>query len=587
MGLLFSATVTPAGQPDIHYVLGMSEPQTHLFEVKIELKDMPRDEMLDLVLPVWRPGRYVILDFANGIQEFSAVGDGKNLDWRKTDKTTWHIETRGAKEVTATYKVYADEFNLRTRGLNDSHAFVDESSVFMYSEKFRKLPVTLTVRPYKNWHVTTGLESSDGHNFTAPDYDYFIDCPLEIGNQQDYPFVVDGVSHVLSISGEGNWNADTLIRDLSKVVNVTKAFWGSVPYKRYVFLLECMPNSGGATEHINSTIMQTAPFIFKNPDSYRGLLVGTATHEYFHTWNVKQLRPKGIDPYDFTKENYSQELWIAEGMTTYYAELLGVRAGFTPVAKYLDLLGSAVSSDRQRPGNNLESVADASFNAWIGGTQHWYNSESDIYEKGAMVSALLDLEIRHETSNKFSLDDVMREMYKLFPLSGGGYTLADFRRVITNVTGWDCEDFFRDFIFGTKPLKWEDELLAAGLQVNCTDTVAKPWVGVSLYDAGASTRINRIVAGSPAYESGLSTGDEVLALNGYRIRSNSFSERIGELQPGDKITLTIFQNDQIRTVQLVLGKAPKTNYKVTQVGTPTDLQRAVFEGWLETKWKTN
>ena len=574
-------------QPEVHYTLGMPVPQTHLFEVKAEFKNISQDQTLDLVLPVWRPGRYVVLDFANGIQEFSADGDGKTLVWKKTDKTTWHIETKGAREVTASYKVYADEFNIRTRGLNDLHGFVDGASVFMYSEKYRKLPVTLTVHPYKDWHVTTGLESKDGRNFTAPDYDYFIDCPLEIGNQHDFPFTVDGVPHVLSIFGGGNWNADTLIRDISKIVKITKTFWGSFPYKRYVFLLECVPNIGGGTEHINSTIMQTSPFGFKNPDSYKGMLVGLITHEYFHTWNVKQLRPKGIDPYDFTKENYSQELWIAEGMTTYYAELLGVRAGFTPVPNYLDLLGSTVSSDRQRPGNSLESVADASFNSWISGTPHWYNSESDIYEKGSMVSALLDLEIRHETSDRFSLDDVMRKMYGRFPLSGGGYTLTDFQHVIRDLTGWDCGEFFNDFVFGTKPLKWEDELLYAGLQVTCTDTAPKPWLGASFYETGGSTKVGHIVAGSPAYGSGLSAGDEVLALDGYRIRSNSLSERLNDMQPGDKITLTVFQNDQLRIISIVLGNAPKSNYKVTQVTNPTDLQKAVFESWLGTKWKTS
>ncbi|HMD13007.1 MAG TPA: PDZ domain-containing protein, partial [Bacteroidota bacterium] len=376
-----------------------------------------------------------------------------------------------------------------------------------------------------------------------------------------------------------------LVRDISKIVKAEKEFWGSFPYKRYVFLLECTPNIGGGTEHLNSTVMQTSPFVFRNSDSYSGFISGLVAHEFFHTWNVKQLRPRGIDPYDFTKENYTQELWIAEGMTSYYADIISVRTGFTTVSKFIDHLGSIISSDRQRPGNKIESVADASFDAWIGGTQHWYNTESDFYERGEDVSALLDLEIRQKTSNKFSLDNVMREMYKHYPLSGTGYTLVDFQQVITEMTGWDCRQFFTDFVYGTKPLNWEDELVVAGLNVTCSDSVAKAWLGVSLYDAGGSTRINRIIAGSPAYQSGLDENDEVLALNDFRIRASSLPDRIGEMKPGDKVTLTVFQNDRLRTLPITLGIAPKTNYKVAQVGNPTELQKAIFEGWLGSKWK--
>ncbi len=577
-----------AVETDIHYTLGMSHPQTHLLEVEIAFRNVEPDSSLDLILPVWRPGRYIILDFPNGVQEFSAASAGTPVPWSKTDKATWHISTAGRPEITVRYKIYANEFGTRTRGLNDLHAFVDGSSVFMYAEQYRHRPVTLTVLPYKDWHVTTGLDSTINNTFSAPDYDYLIDCPLEIGNQKGFTFEVDGVPHILSIFGEGNWNADTLMRDISKIVKAEKDFWGAFPYKRYVFLIECMPDVGGGTEHINSTEIQLPPFVFKNRDSYQGFVLGTIAHEYFHTWNVKQLRPKGIHPYDFTKENYTRELWIAEGMTSYYADLFLVRAGFTPASNYVARLRWVVSSDRGRPGNAVESVADASFNAWIQygkGDQQSYNAESDFYERGSMISMLLDLEVRQRTSNNFSLDTVMREMLRRFPLSGQGYTLADFSSVITEMTGWKCEQFFDDYIYGTKPLKWEEELSHAGLDVRCTDSTARAWVGISLYDANGITKVGSIVAGSPAYTSGLDVGDELLALNGFRIQSRTFSDRIGEMKPGDEVTLTVFQDDRLRSIPITLGSAPRTDFSVTQVHDPTDLQKSIFEGWLGTKWK--
>ncbi|HTK82816.1 MAG TPA: M61 family peptidase, partial [Bacteroidota bacterium] len=208
---------TAASQTTVHYTLSMSKPSTHLLEVGVTYDRLPASlREVDFILPVWRPGRYLVLDFASGVQDVAAHdGGGNTLEWSKVEKSLWRVQTKGASSVTLRYKVYANEFNQRTRGLNDEHAFIDGSAVFMYAEQFRRLPVRLTVNPYKNWHVTTGLEGS-GKEFSAPDYDYFVDCPLEIGTQHDFEFMVDNVPHVLSIFGEGNWNADTLVRDITK-----------------------------------------------------------------------------------------------------------------------------------------------------------------------------------------------------------------------------------------------------------------------------------------------------------------------------------------------------------------------------------
>lgn len=581
-----------AQQPSIHYTLGMSKPSSHLLEVGLTLDRLPEgDSSLNFILPVWRPGRYLVLDFAGGVQNFSAADpDGKPLRWEKVEKSLWRVETKGSSRISISYTVFANEFNQRTRGLNEDHAFIDGAAVFMYVEKYRRRPLGLTIKPFDNWHVTTGLDGdrpkeaspADSWRFTATDYDHLVDCPIEIGTQKDFSFMVDGIPHVLSISGEGNWDADTLIGDLTRIIKTEQSFWGQYPYNRYVFLVHCAPNSGGGTEHINSTIMGTRPFIFKNPDTYRGFL-SLVAHEYFHTWNVKQLRPKGIHPYDYTKENYSPELWIAEGTTSYYENLVLLRAGFISPEKFLEGAASAIQFDRQRPGNKVQPLAEASFDAWVKywrSTEQSFNLESDYYAKGANVSALLDLAIRHRSRNAHSLDDVMRTMYKRFPLSGTGYTLADFQGVAEEFTGGSLGEFFDRYVFGTTPLPWAEYLAYSGLNLAERDTTFKPWIGIVTADAGDRTRITQVIAGSPAHAAGLDIGDELLALNGYRVRTIDLSERIGQLAEGKEIILTVFRNDRLREYKLKVARASIPAYKIVKISGATEQQRNIYRGWL-------
>jgi len=230
IGMLSMTNTLSAQNLKVHYQLGMSQPWTHLFEVEMTIDGVvPSDTSIDFLLPVWRSGRYVIFDFAGGVQEFSAqAANGAPLRWRKTDKSIWRVESNGSPAITVRYKVFADEFGQRTRGLNERHAFVDGSAVFMYVEEFRHWPLTLQVYPFGDWHVTTGLDGVSGKKnlFQAPNYDYFVDCPLEIGAHQDFDFEAEGKPHRLMIFGEGNWEAPKMIEDLKKIVKICREFWG-------------------------------------------------------------------------------------------------------------------------------------------------------------------------------------------------------------------------------------------------------------------------------------------------------------------------------------------------------------------------
>jgi len=568
----------------IEYTLSMPRPSGHIFHVTLLYSGIPRGmKTFEVRLPVWRPGRYMILDFAGGVVRFDAcTGKGSPLRWSKTDKSTWRIELDGSADLSIRYEVFADEFDQRTRGLDDEHAFVNGTALFMYSPEYRFRPVTLTVVPPPGWHVTTGLESTSPGRFQAPEYDTFADCPLEIGTQNDFAFEAEGTPHVLSIYGGGDWQADTLTRDIAKIVRVNREFWGRLPYRRYVFLLHCVPEGGGGTEHLNSTIMASQPFVFRNPDTYRGFL-GLVSHEYFHTWNVKQIRPAALVRPDYQKENYTGELWLAEGTTSYYGGLLLVRAGLSTRARYLEGLAHMVYADRLRPGNSVQSLAESGFDAWI---KYWrrnrdaFNEESDYYEKGGAASLVLDLEIRHATGNARSFDDVMRELFRRFPVSGAGYTNADVRRITGEIGGEPMTAVFDSLVNGTARIDWERVLSFAGLELLPSDAQQGIWTGMDLSDDGGKTRITRVIAGSPSFSAGLDAGDEVVALEGMRVNASTLPGRLKGYTPGDTLRLTVFRNDRLRDVVLKLSGPAVTPYRVKESGDMTPAQKLLIDSWL-------
>lgn len=581
--------MTATAQPTVHYTLGMSKPSTHLLEIGMDVSGLSSgDKTIDVQMPAWRTGRYVIFDFAGGVVDFAATdGSGKTLPWEKVDKQTWRISKGNSKSLSVRYTVYANEFNQRTRGLNAEHAFVDPATSFMYIESLQKHPLTLDVKPYGSWKVTTGLDPVAGmaNRFKAQSYEYFADCPIEVGSQKEFTFEVDGVPHVWMMAGEGNYEIDKLIADTKKIVSANKAFWGNLPYQRYIFMLHLSPTSGGGTEHINSTIMGTRPFGFKNTGSYRGFL-GLVSHEYFHTWNVKQLRPAGITPYDFSRENYSREYWVAEGTTSYYTGIILLRAGLATADEYIGRLGGEIRDDRIRPGNTKQSIAESSFDAWV---KYWksnpqaFNTESDYYDKGSNVSLLMSMEVLLRTQGKRSLDEVMRAMFERYRVGKKGYTLADMQKTCEEIAGGSFAEFFAKYVTGTDPLPWEDALRVVGLDVKAADD-SKPTLGAWLNESNGRVLVLRVYAGGVAEAAGLDVNDEVIAFNGYRARLQDMTARMGEMKPGDVVTLTVFRNEKLHVVAIPLGRQEVPTYSVTRTSNPSDTQKTAYEKWLGVPW---
>ena len=627
---ILSAHAQPPEVRDVRYVVGLRQPQTQMIEMEMRVRPLDSsDEELVLHLPTWRPGRYQILDPAGTVRGVEArSADGEELPVRKTDKSTWRIATGPAGEVVVGYRVYANSLGDRTRHVDSTHAFLSPSSVFLYAPSHRSRPLAVRIEAPEEWHVASGLESAPGDPRTllAPDYDTLADSPIEVGLQERLAFEVDGVPHQIVLWPPGaRYDADRLIGDITKIVETQRAIFGGFPYRRYVFIVHVGAGAGGGTEHLNSTIMQTSleaiEGSLENDRAYKRFL-GLVSHELFHTWNVKALRPAEITPYDFQAENYSPLFWVAEGTTSYYDDLTLARAGLDSPKRYFEKLGELIDDHRRRPGASVQSLSESSFDAWIKfnrSTPDSVNSTVSFYSKGALVSLLLDLRIRELTESRASLDTVLRRMYEEFPLEEGGYTEADLQRTVEEMAGASFARFFRDHVDGTEPLPLEDALEWVGLELaleaeksddvdaarngegddededasdgdgdgdeeDPTEIRDEAYLGLELREQDGATRVRSVLADGPAYAAGVLAGDEVVALEGRRLETDDLDERLELYSPGDRIRLHLMRYDRLLELEIELGARPAASWKVTRTEEATAAQKEAYRSWLGLDW---
>ena len=429
------AQTTAPLSSDISFTVAMSKPYTHLLEVEMRVKipanlQVPNES--DLVMPVWTPGSYLIREFERHVQDFAADADGRALDWTKVNKNTWRVKTGGARQWRATYRVYANELTVRTSELNSDHAFWNNATLLMYPAGYLNAPSTLRVVPDPAGRSPPACPQVPGqpNTFRAENFDVLYDSPVEVSNFKELDFQVRGVPHRIVIDGEGNYDPERLRADVQKIVEAETAMFGGIPYHDYTFILHLRSNTGGGLEHLNSTALGFRRFNFSTEKNYRSFLALVA-HEFFHLWNVKRIRPDALGPFDYTKENYTRLLWVAEGITEYYGHLMVRRAGLISDQVYLDHLAQQIQDFQETPGRQVMSAEEASFDSWIKfyrPDENSVNSQISYYDKGELLGLLLDLDIRRRTNNAKSLDDVMRYLYTEFYQKDRNYTPADFQK---------------------------------------------------------------------------------------------------------------------------------------------------------------
>jgi predicted metalloprotease with PDZ domain len=426
--------------------------------------------------------------------------------------------------------------------------------------------------------------------FLADNYDHLIDSPFEIGEHRVLSFEVDGKQHRIVVWGHGSEDEARLVSDTQKIVQAARDFWGELPYDQYTFfLLLGGKSAGGGLEHRNSTSLLLPRFIFKPDRSYERFLTLTS-HEFFHVWNVKRLRAAGLGPFDYTEEAYTTLLWAMEGITEYYTDLLLVRAGLLTKERYLERLADNIVTLQGTPGRQLQSLECASFDAWIKlyrPDENSVNTSVSYYLKGAIVAALLDLEIRQRTAGKYSLDDVMRHLYQAYPVDGPGVADRDgYVKAIKQVTDQDLSDFFERYIAGTDELPYDELLGGAGLKLRWdwedkTNGAAKPTFGVRLKQANGQLLVASVLSDGPAYAAGLHADDEIVAIDGYRVNDEgSLRERLHDRRMDDTVTLTVFRREELRTIDVALAPAPHDTLVIEPVAEPTTAQQRICAEWL-------
>jgi predicted metalloprotease with PDZ domain len=579
---------------NVQYTLSIAQPAQHLLDVAVDVHDVQADH-LDFVLPTWTPGSYLIREYARHVQDVAAEAGDQPASWQKIDKQTWRVQTNGADHVSLRYRVYGNELTVRTNHVDDTHAHVIPAATFMYVADATNQPLTVTVRAPEAWNVATGLDSNPqpltpNSQFVADNYDHLIDSPFEIGQHRALPFEVDGKRHRIVVWGHGNEDDARLVADTQKIVQAARDFWGELPYDHYTFfLLLGGKSAGGGLEHRNSTSLLLPRFIFK-PDRSCERFLTLTSHEFFHVWNVKRLRAQGLGPFDYTGETYTTLLWAMEGITEYYTDLLLVRAGLLTPKRYLERLADDIVTLQTTPGRQMQSLECASFDAWIKfyrPDENSINTSVSYYLKGAVVAALLDLEIRRRTIGERSLDDVMCHLYQTYPIDEPG--VADrhgYVQAINDMTGQDLGDFFERYIAGMDELPYDELLGAAGLRLrwdwkDAPNGEPKPTLGVRLKQNGGQLLVASVLSDGPAYAAGLSADDEIVAIDGHRVVDEaSLRDRLHDHRAGDQVTLTVFRREELRTIDIPLAPAPHDKLHLEQVADPTDEQRRVQRSWL-------
>ncbi len=588
------ATLTHTGRlpslaPMIHYQVAMPQPESHLFEVTLHLKGYSLP-VLDLKLPVWTPGSYLVREYAKHLQDFSAQAGRQSLPWRKLGKNHWQIETSVLNEavggvITVRYRVFAAELSVRTNHLDATHGYFNGAALFFRMPGVEQ-PIHVTIVPPRpEWRVTTPLPPvpEQPNTFCALDFDTLVDSPFEIGCHQLYQFEALGKFHELAIWGQGNADPERIILDLQKLIEVEARLFSGLPYDRYVFLLHLSSQGNGGLEHKYACSLNYPRFGFRAQDKYDRFMQLVA-HEFFHLWNVKRIRPKALEVFDYDQENYTPSLWFSEGTTSYYDLVIPFRAGIYDVKYLLNGLGKEITRLQTLPGRRVQSVSESSFDAWIKlyrPEANSGNSQISYYLKGELVSLLLDLLIRERHGNARSLDDVMLKMWQQFGQAEVGFTPEQLMEVIESVAGMDLANFFKQYVDGTEELPFNQYLEPFGLQlVGDRDEEPVPHLGVKVLAENGRELIRFVEAGTPAYASGIDAGDELLAIDGIRVTAQQLSDRLKDYQPGDTIQIAVFHQDELRTYPITLASPSPSRYQLIPVEHPAPAQQQNFTGWL-------
>ena len=602
----------------VRFTVRMPRPHTHLFEVRMEIMGTAERAHLDLHMPVWTPGSYLVREYARHVQRLVVHDEeGRRCPVRKTDKATWRVDCGGARALTVDYEVYSHELAVRTNHLDDSHGFYNGPALYLYATDLLATPVEVRLEPPEGWDVFCGLEAIDAAHYLyrAPDYETLLDTPVEMGPHRAIEFEILGVPHRYVFWGGPSNLVDEarLIEDTRRIVMANAdVFGGQLPYEDgYIFIVHLTDEGRGGLEHHNSTVLLWPRMGFvqegvagaktKDPQEPYLDFLRLVAHEHFHVWNVKRLRPQVFHGYDLQSENYTGELWTVEGITSYYELRALLRAGILDGERFLKIVADTIRALEQVPGRRVHSLEEASFDAWIKlyrPDENTLNSSVSYYLKGELAALILDLQIREHSAGERSLDDVLHHAWQHHYLSTtagavggesaalGGYEEGAYEGMVAEVTGLKAADFFERTIRGTDELDWEEALGAVGLALERGHEHGAPpaWLGVhAAAGDGGRAVVRRVPTDSCAQRGGIYAGDELVALNGHQLVAHGLDVMVQRYRPGDTVGVHLFRRGLLHQRQVTLQEKPQDQYKICRVEAPEESQLALLEGWLGTR----
>lgn len=575
--LLSSAALAQKGKLDISYTVSLTDISSQQFHITTEIKniDQPR---LDLALPTWAPGWYVVENYGKNLLRFTVKDEnGKVLPLRMSRKQTWNIDTRGLNKIRVDYDYQATILGLNQAKIATDFAFFTGIELFLEPVGHKNEPSTVKFEIPANWKLISALkDTADPHIFTAADYDTLVDAPALMGNFDITKYEVEGKPHFFAAAPAGTFSAEKtkrFIEMMSGVVKANSAMYGGLPYEKYIsfyFFMPAQSNASGALEHLNSYVAFAPAGERSTPEG----IIGTGSHEYFHLWNVKRIRPAEMWPYDYSRENETPLLWVSEGFTNYYGIVARYRAGLMTPDAFVQSAAGAAAGVENTEARKYISPANASVSTWAG-----YDTPVafgiSYYTQGQNLAALLDLSIRNDTAGTHSLDDVMRALFNDHYKKGRGFTTEEMIGIINRLTKKDYHDFYERYVFGTEVPDYERIFGYAGYKFE-KKPQQTPDFGFSIRPRNGGFAVNGIEPNGYADQAKLKVGDVITKVNG----DSPFNAPFGTFA-GKEIKLTVKRGGEEMEVPMKVGSREFMGYGLSEISGATPQQLKIREGWLK------
>jgi predicted metalloprotease with PDZ domain len=584
------------------FIVSMPQPSNHTYHVTFRCEGL-HGALQDFKMPQWTPGYYGIGDYARNVSNFHAIDSaGHELAWEKVTKNTWRVVAENARVIVLDYDVFGNTSFAANNYLGEDRGYLSPSGLFLNLAGHLQQPVTVTIHLPPNWKmISTGLEAVQRNTFEAPDFDVLYDSPILIGNQERLQFEVKGVPHYVAIENvPAEVDRARMAADLKAMVTAATQLIGHVPYKHYTFLM--MGRGGGGIEHANSSSNQFDGTSLTTSDGYERWL-SFICHEYFHNFNVKRIHPLALGPFDYDQENLTNMLWVSEGLSVYYEDLVLVRAGLMTKDQYLAKMARAIGTFENSSGRHYQSATESSWNTWnsssgVGGDR---NTTISYYNNGAMLGAMLDLKIRQSSANRRSLDDVMRGMYeKYYVQKKRGFTDDEFRAECESVAGTKLDELF-SYASTSREVNYAKYFALAGLKLKAISEVAPGGsIGLNTHTEqipanempsgrggrglGAAPALRLIVtdtaAESPAARAGLQPGDRIIDVDGTPATPVVLNTANNAKKPGEKINLHVVRAGKEMTVAVDVAPNVKNTFQLSVAEEASPAQQETLNTWL-------